>query len=254
MISRRLYEHVKTHNWFAVAIDFVIVVIGVFVGIQVSNWNDARALSATERDFIIELQGEIAANNALFRKRADYMGIVEAAGERALRYLDQDTPCREDCWPLLVDFFHASQVWAVQPTRPVYDEMKRLGFPRNKSIQDATVGYYQINHTLLATQTTQPAYRDLARSLIPVEAQRELWRNCWRIDGLDEILVTGCKGGLTEAQARAAVEKLRGRRDVHESLTNWMSFHVLWAPVFLAQAEDGDRAIAVIDRELGRSK
>ena len=42
MIPRRLYEHVKTHNWFAVAIDFVIVVVGVFIGIQVANWNDER--------------------------------------------------------------------------------------------------------------------------------------------------------------------------------------------------------------------
>ena len=43
MIPRRVYEHVKAHNWFAVAIDFVIVVGGVFMGVQVSNWNEARA-------------------------------------------------------------------------------------------------------------------------------------------------------------------------------------------------------------------
>ncbi len=41
MILRQLTEHVKAQNWFAVAIDFVIVVAGVFVGVQVSNWNDA---------------------------------------------------------------------------------------------------------------------------------------------------------------------------------------------------------------------
>jgi hypothetical protein len=43
MILRRVREHVGSHNWFAVAVDFVIVVIGVFVGIQASNWNQARA-------------------------------------------------------------------------------------------------------------------------------------------------------------------------------------------------------------------
>ena len=37
MILRRITEHVKAQNWFAVAIDFVIVVVGVFIGIQVSN-------------------------------------------------------------------------------------------------------------------------------------------------------------------------------------------------------------------------
>jgi hypothetical protein len=43
MILRRIPEHVKAQNWFAVGIDFFIVVVGVFVGLQVSNWNDRRA-------------------------------------------------------------------------------------------------------------------------------------------------------------------------------------------------------------------
>jgi hypothetical protein len=43
MILRRVIEHVKAQNWLAVALDFVIVVIGVFIGIQVSNWNNAAA-------------------------------------------------------------------------------------------------------------------------------------------------------------------------------------------------------------------
>jgi hypothetical protein len=41
MISRRIAEHVRGHNWFAVAIDFLIVVVGVFVATQVENWKEA---------------------------------------------------------------------------------------------------------------------------------------------------------------------------------------------------------------------
>lgn len=37
MMLRRVIEHVKNQQWTAVGIDFVIVVIGDFVGIQVSN-------------------------------------------------------------------------------------------------------------------------------------------------------------------------------------------------------------------------
>jgi hypothetical protein len=39
MIPRHIAEHVKGHNWFAVAIDFFIVVGRVFVATQVDNWN-----------------------------------------------------------------------------------------------------------------------------------------------------------------------------------------------------------------------
>jgi len=42
LLLRRISIHVKDQNWFAVFIDFCIVVIGVFIGIQVANWNEAR--------------------------------------------------------------------------------------------------------------------------------------------------------------------------------------------------------------------
>ena len=42
MIIRRIREHVATQNWFAAGIDLVIAILGVFIGIQVANWNEAR--------------------------------------------------------------------------------------------------------------------------------------------------------------------------------------------------------------------
>lgn len=59
MILRRLSEHLKAQNWTAVALDFVIVVTGVFIGIQVSNWNDARREHALERQYVARLSSDI---------------------------------------------------------------------------------------------------------------------------------------------------------------------------------------------------
>lgn len=38
---RRVIEHVRDHNRTTIGIDFVIVVFGMLVGIQVANWNEA---------------------------------------------------------------------------------------------------------------------------------------------------------------------------------------------------------------------
>jgi hypothetical protein len=43
MLLHRINEQVKTQNWFAVGIYFVIVVIRVFVGLQVQEWSVERA-------------------------------------------------------------------------------------------------------------------------------------------------------------------------------------------------------------------
>ena len=59
MLFRRLKTHVENENWFAVGIDFCIVVIGVFIGIQVANWNEVRQERENEADYIQRLDSEI---------------------------------------------------------------------------------------------------------------------------------------------------------------------------------------------------
>jgi len=53
MILSRVIEHVKAQNWTAIFLDFVIVVLGVFVGMQVNNWNAARVERA-RTDILVE--------------------------------------------------------------------------------------------------------------------------------------------------------------------------------------------------------
>ena len=65
MLLRRITEHIKAQNWTAVALDFVIVVIGVFMGIQVSNWNDAQSSKAELRTSLIRLNKEVSQNIGL---------------------------------------------------------------------------------------------------------------------------------------------------------------------------------------------
>lgn len=60
MILRRVIEHVKAQNWTAVALDFVIVVMGVFIGIQVSNLNEARSDRLQETEYLAALEVDVA--------------------------------------------------------------------------------------------------------------------------------------------------------------------------------------------------
>jgi len=52
MILRRVIKHVGAQDWFAVGIDFVIVVVGVYIGIQVANWNEARIANARKAQIV----------------------------------------------------------------------------------------------------------------------------------------------------------------------------------------------------------
>ncbi len=60
MLLRRVIEHVKAQNWTAVGLDFVIVVVGVFIGIQVANWNEARQDQERLQRIIAALKADMA--------------------------------------------------------------------------------------------------------------------------------------------------------------------------------------------------
>lgn len=59
MLLRRIIEHVKAQNWTAVGLDFVIVVVGVFMGIQLGNWNEARQEQERERAYLERLLADV---------------------------------------------------------------------------------------------------------------------------------------------------------------------------------------------------
>lgn len=59
MLLRRITEHVRAQNWTAVTLDFFIVVVGVFIGIQVANWNDAGRERLSESQYLQRIANEI---------------------------------------------------------------------------------------------------------------------------------------------------------------------------------------------------
>ncbi len=71
MILRRLVEHLREQNWTAIAIEFALLVAGVFLGIQVANWNEA--LNEQRR-----LGGQLASLHAEFKENLDRFDAYQA--------------------------------------------------------------------------------------------------------------------------------------------------------------------------------
>lgn len=78
MLLRRVTKHVKDQNWFAVCIDFVIVVIGVFIGIQVANWNDAQGDRQRETLILQNIANDLRSDIASYERSIEsaYAKIV----------------------------------------------------------------------------------------------------------------------------------------------------------------------------------
>lgn len=59
MIFSRIIEHVRKQQWTGAVIELAIVILGVFIGLQVTNWNTARHDRALEEQYLQRLQQDI---------------------------------------------------------------------------------------------------------------------------------------------------------------------------------------------------
>lgn len=73
MLLRSVTEHVRNQNWFAVWIDFAIVVFGVIIGLQVANWNEVQ----TQRAQTQRMLGEVLVDLEEIRKLSARMRDAE---------------------------------------------------------------------------------------------------------------------------------------------------------------------------------
>ena len=62
MILQRLAISIRKQDWFTVLIETLIVVLGVFLGIQLGNWNEARVTKERQQVLLEELVEDLRAD------------------------------------------------------------------------------------------------------------------------------------------------------------------------------------------------
>jgi hypothetical protein len=90
MILRHVIEHFRKQEWTAIAIDFLIVVFGVFVGLQVNNWNAARGERAKEYGYLVRLHEDVARSIATVDRT---VGMLERQAAGQTVFLDALARC-----------------------------------------------------------------------------------------------------------------------------------------------------------------
>ncbi|NKI36478.1 hypothetical protein HFP89_15010 [Wenzhouxiangella sp. XN79A] len=146
MLLRRMIEHVQTQNWTAVALDFLIVVAGVFIGLQVANWNEVRKEGMLERVYLERLHDEafvgitgiLETTDIAFTRRRDamhsaYEAVFSEASDR--RSLDP-----AECNAIA----NAHNIIAPPHQFPSLEELNasgRFGIIRDPALRNELTGY-----------------------------------------------------------------------------------------------------------------
>ena len=158
MILRRLTKHVKDQNWFAVALDFLIVILGVFIGLQVNNWNADREARNGERRYLERLREDVAGSIEQNEWRLSFMERQDRYSALALERMETCTMPPEDRHSFANALYHVGKSLPPVLIRGVIDELYATGnfqTIQNEDLRDAVTGAgYAIDASDLIFSTT----------------------------------------------------------------------------------------------------
>ncbi len=178
MIFRRLAQQLKEQNWTAIAIEFVLLVLGVFLGIQAANWNASLADQRLGRKYSSYLRADLERDLAGRGALANYYGAVLDSIERTDQLLADP---QSDAKELMVNAYRASEINFWPPSRSTWDEIVSSGntaLPPRDAARYAGE-YFSIDISAETWDTlAQSDYRHRVRTILPIQVQNALRAGC----------------------------------------------------------------------------
>ena len=226
MILRNISENVRSQNWFAVGIELVILVLGVFIGIQVSNWNESRQEQKIAAGYLDRLRNDFRAETENLRQFASYYESVHGHASKALEAFSQPVDALDVNF--LVDLYQASQRWNFAVRRGTYDELLatgRIGLIEGEDVRAMLNNHYESSDWRMITlqRATNSAYRTVIRMKMDEDIQRQVRENCGDIytvmgNTFYLSLPADCEISVTDDVVRAAIESLYADVEVRSEL------------------------------------
>lgn len=182
MARWRLGARLRQQDWIAFAIDLAIVVVGVFLGIQASNWNQSLSDARRGEAYRTRIDADLHADISGLQHRLEYWRQVQDYATTALSFAEARRPSNRSPWEVLLAFYQASQIWIYTPTNSTYEELTGAGqleLLGDSNLRSALANYYVSNSRWRpAMFEVQPAYREHVRMLIPSGIQTYIWQHC----------------------------------------------------------------------------
>jgi hypothetical protein len=144
---RRLTQALREQNWTTISVEFVLLVLGVFLGIQAANWNQTRQEHALETEYIARLQRDFSAIDARLSINLTRWESTAAGTVRLIN--DLDAFRQRGTWPrakaeMLRDLDAAMGSRIPAPRAASYVELLsagRLGLLRDSRLREALADY-----------------------------------------------------------------------------------------------------------------
>jgi len=183
MILRRFSKHVTDQNWFAVWLDIVVVVVGIFLGMQVTEWNERRKEAIQEDEFLHRFVVDIEKHIGLMKAKMDRLKVIYEEELYILNYLQSNISEKHSNGRLITAIYNSTSVFPYYVYNVTYDELLNSGkFNIIDSVKkrDAISIFYKDASRLdeIWNIDIENQYRLAVRAIIEPEIQKVILDKC----------------------------------------------------------------------------
>jgi len=218
MILRRLSHSLKAQNWTAIWIEFILLIVGVFLGIQVANWNEERASNRQSEIFTERLREDLKTEAWNYITLNGYYGNVLSNAERTLSALEGDVQLPNEA--LIIAAYRATQYGEAIRYRSTYDELTStgsLGLIKDPILRKTALQIYNsLAYENLKSEGINSRYRIAFRMKMPLNVQNAIGSQCGDLpqdvgnySRIDTSLDYPCTTGLPAEEIDNAARILR---------------------------------------------
>jgi hypothetical protein len=252
MLLRRIIAHVRKQEWTAIAIDFVIVVVGVFIGIQVANLNDERVNRQRAQGYLERIHDDLGADLELYGDRMAFWANVSEYGRAGLTYAETGRAGDLSQWQLLLAYFQASQVAEFSTVDSTYSELTSAGeldLIADLELRRSLALYYATAANPILSE--RPAYREHIRGIIPIAIQDHIWANCYQSSARGVQEMRDCDAPISNAEAAALVARISRDATLMSELRYWVSTMRVAAVIGDNRTDYANELRATVGADLG---
>lgn len=228
MIYKRFAARLKAQDWLAITIELVIVVVGVFIGTLVANWNAERLERAETRRMIVQLGPTLRNLNDYFPLARKYYRVTRAYADTAIAGWNGDPRVSDS--DFVQGAYQASQIFILGINGSAFsrllgeDRLRQIDDPR---LRDDLTSLITNDFSQIDTAAVDTPYRRNIRRLIPIDVQEEIRDKCGDrvVPGRSTLiyLPSPCTIPLAPARAAKIARALRSRPDLSEDLQGHLS-------------------------------
>lgn len=257
MFVRRLGTSLKEQHWMTIVIELVIVIVGVFIGNQVSNWNEARIEKRDTQRMLDQFVPEIDNQVAFFKSAKTYFASTQRYAAEAFAGWRRDPSVNDG--QFVIAAYQASQIygiginaqnWALAFGAQQLRQIDDPGLRRHLSVV-ITADYGPVAFDQVATP-----YRQDVREIIPSAVQDLIRARC----GDRTLFRTGasyltmlparCPLKLDAAQARTTAALLRS----HPELVRELNWHMAAVATYLQNADGLEEQMRVLKEDIEKRR